>query len=140
MTRRKPAGMSWESWVDIQVREATERGEFDDLPGKGQPIPDIDRPRDDLWWIKAKLRREGVSMALPPALQIRKDLEVARARIAQTEDESSVRAIVVELNVRIAHVNRTTTSGPPTSLMPLDVDEEVARWRAERSASDADAT
>jgi DnaJ family protein C protein 28 len=28
----------WESWIDQQIREAQERGEFDDLPGKGQPL------------------------------------------------------------------------------------------------------
>jgi DnaJ family protein C protein 28 len=28
----------WESWIDQQVREAQERGAFDDLPGKGRPI------------------------------------------------------------------------------------------------------
>jgi hypothetical protein len=38
MTERKPPGMSFESWVDKQIREATERGEFDGLPGAGKPI------------------------------------------------------------------------------------------------------
>ena len=28
----------WESWIDRQVREAQERGEFDDLPGRGRPL------------------------------------------------------------------------------------------------------
>jgi DnaJ family protein C protein 28 len=28
----------WESWVDQQIREAQERGEFDNLPGTGKPI------------------------------------------------------------------------------------------------------
>jgi len=28
----------WESWIDQQIREAQERGEFDNLPGKGQPL------------------------------------------------------------------------------------------------------
>lgn len=28
----------WESWIDQQIREAQERGEFDDLPGKGKPL------------------------------------------------------------------------------------------------------
>lgn len=28
----------WESWIDQQIREATERGAFDNLPGKGQPL------------------------------------------------------------------------------------------------------
>lgn len=28
----------WENWVDQQIREAQERGEFDNLPGTGKPI------------------------------------------------------------------------------------------------------
>ncbi|MFC2037665.1 DUF1992 domain-containing protein [Chloroflexota bacterium] len=28
----------WESWIDQQIREAQERGEFDDLPGRGKPL------------------------------------------------------------------------------------------------------
>jgi DnaJ family protein C protein 28 len=29
---------SWESWIDEQIRQAQERGEFDGLPGKGKPL------------------------------------------------------------------------------------------------------
>jgi DnaJ family protein C protein 28 len=28
----------WESWIDQAIREAQERGEFDDLPGRGKPL------------------------------------------------------------------------------------------------------
>jgi DnaJ family protein C protein 28 len=28
----------WESWVDQQIREAQDRGVFDQLPGKGRPL------------------------------------------------------------------------------------------------------
>jgi len=35
---------SWESWVDDAIREAEERGEFDDLPDKGKRIQLEDSP------------------------------------------------------------------------------------------------
>jgi len=36
---RKPGDpKDWESWIDQQIREAQERGEFDNLPGKGKPL------------------------------------------------------------------------------------------------------
>jgi len=60
MAERKPPGVSWETWVDRQIREGMERGEFDALPDHGKPIRDLDRPRDDSWWVKDKLRREQV--------------------------------------------------------------------------------
>ena len=65
MTERKPFGVTWETWIDRQVREGMERGEFDGLPGHGQPIADVDRPRDELWWVKQKLAREGVLVPPP---------------------------------------------------------------------------
>jgi len=36
---KKPGdSKDWESWIDQQIREAQERGEFDNLPGKGKPL------------------------------------------------------------------------------------------------------
>jgi hypothetical protein len=79
VTDRKPPGVNWETWIDRQIREGMERGDFDGLPGHGKPIADLDRPHDELWWVRDKLRREGVSY-LPPTLALRKDLEDASRR------------------------------------------------------------
>jgi hypothetical protein len=128
MTDRKPPGVQWESWIDKQIRDAMERGDFDDLPGKGKPLPDIDRPRDELWWIREKLKREDVNV-LPPSLQVRKDLDETREKIAAADDEAVVRALVAEINDKIREVNRTTVTGPPSTLYPLDVETVVSRWR-----------
>lgn len=37
----------WESLVDQKIREAMERGEFDNLPGKGKPIDTSENPFED---------------------------------------------------------------------------------------------
>ena len=34
----------WDSWVDTAIREAQQRGEFDDLPGQGRPLRLDDNP------------------------------------------------------------------------------------------------
>ncbi len=129
MTDRKPPGVSWETWIDRQIREGMERGAFDGLPGHGKPIGDIDRPHDELWWVRDKLRREGVSY-LPPTLALRKDVEDARAAIATATSEAVVRDILEQINERIRTTNRQATSGPPSNLMPLDVERAVEEWRA----------
>lgn len=131
MAQRKPPGVSWESWIDRQIREGMERGEFDDLPGHGKPLPDLDRPRDEMWWVKDKLRREAVSY-LPPTLAVRKELEDARARIAAADSEHTVRRIVAEINARIVAVNSRVTDGPPSTLVPLVVEQVVDEWKATR--------
>ena len=51
----------WQSDVDRKIREARERGEFDNLPGAGKPIPDLGKTHDELWWVKRLLKREGLS-------------------------------------------------------------------------------
>ena len=128
MNARKPPGESWESWVDRQIREAEEQGEFDDLPGSGRPIPDLDRPYDELWWVRKKLKQEDLSF-LPPALQIRKDLEEAHEHIARARSERDVRHIVAAINERIRYVNRYHSGGPVSPVMPLDEEQTVRGWR-----------
>ncbi|MEY2432826.1 MAG: hypothetical protein QOC92_2551 [Acidimicrobiaceae bacterium] len=132
VSERKPPGVSWESWVDKQIREAQENGEFDDLPGHGQPLPDIDRPRDEMWWVRAKLRREKVSVS-PPALSIRREVDEALERVASAATEEEVCGLVSAINERIRYVNSHTISGPPTSIAALDIDTVLERWRSGRT-------
>jgi hypothetical protein len=131
MTERKPSGQPWESWIDRQLRERMEAGEFADLPGAGQPLPDLGQPNDEAWWIKQKLRREGLSL-LPPALELRRDVAAATARIAAAASEDEVRRRVAEINACIVAANRGTVAGPATTLAPLDPEQEVTRWREGR--------
>ncbi len=131
MTERKPPGMTWESWIERQIRQGVERGDFDGLAGHGQPIADIDQPHDDLRWVREKLRREEVSF-LPPTLAVRKELDDTRDRIAAADNEAEVRSLVATINERIRHVNATATAGPPSTLVPLDVERVAERWRDQR--------
>ncbi|MFI6420084.1 DUF1992 domain-containing protein [Streptomyces sp. NPDC050842] len=132
MTERKPPGVSFESFVDKQIREASERGEFRSLPGFGKPLPDDSAPYDELWWVKQKMHREGMAV-LPPALQLRKDAEDATAAVAAAVSERQVRRILGEINTKIAEALARPPAGPPLNLTLFDVEAAVARWRAERS-------
>lgn len=49
MMRHKPPDQSWESVVEEQKSPAYEAGEFDQLPGCGKPIPELDGPDEQLW-------------------------------------------------------------------------------------------
>lgn len=128
MTERKPPGVSWETWIDRQVREAQERGDFDGLPGAGKPLPDLDR-RDDDWWLKRMLQREGVTVT-PPTIAIRVEVEQALERAARAADETEVREVLGAVNEKVRRINRLGAAGPPSTVMPVDVEEVVARWRA----------
>lgn len=132
---RKPPGVSWQSFVEQQIAEGRAAGLFDDLPGTGKPLAGLDGPRDNLWWLKRKLRDEDVAVPLPPQLQIRKDARELLDSLPHLPDEATVRELLANLNHRIREINRTVVSGPPTTLMPYDVDDMVARWREARPTS-----
>ncbi len=130
MTARKPPGVSWQSWIDQQIEQGRARGDFDGLPGHGKPIEGLEQPRDEMWWVRDKLRRENVEY-LPPSLAIRKTAAEARQRALDAPSESAARAILEEINEEIRQLNRSNVTGPPTTLMPFDV-EEVLGERRER--------
>ena len=133
MTERKPARMDFDSWIDQQIREAQERGEFDDLPGKGKPIRGLEQPADEMWWVRGWLQREGVTVQPPAAIGLRKEVQDLQDRLEREPTEARVRAVVEELNGRIRQANRMPPiDGPPTTVAPLDVDVVVERWRARR--------
>jgi DnaJ-like protein len=126
----------YESVVDQQIRMAQERGDFDDLPGKGKPLRGLDGPSDDLWWVREYVRREGLSTdaLLPPSLQLRKEIERLPETVEGLRSERAVREVVADLNMRIASWLRTP-SGPAVPLRPVVADEVVARWHSGRPAT-----
>ncbi|WP_067812835.1 J-domain-containing protein [Actinomadura kijaniata] len=131
MTERKPIGVSFETWIDRQIREATERGEFDDLPGAGKPIPGAGRPLEEMWWIKQKLRSENLTY-VPPSLALRKEAEQAREEAARARSEDEVRAILDQVNKKIVEAIRTPPPGPPLAMVPFNVERAVEEWRRSR--------
>jgi Domain of unknown function (DUF1992) len=131
MTEQKPPGMSWDSWIEQQIREAREAGLFDNLPGAGKPLASLAEGYDPLWWVKQLVQREQIS-ALPPSLEMLRKVESEMAAVWPLGDEARVRSRILALNREIAKVNARSTEGPPTRLGPLDVEAIVAEWRARR--------
>ncbi|ROS75314.1 DUF1992 domain-containing protein [Cellulomonas sp. PhB143] len=123
-------------WVERQIREAMERGEFDDLPLAGRPIPGLDS-RDPDWWLKNLVRRENITGVAPEAIQLRKDDAVLDARLDGLLTEAEVRAAVEEFDARVVAARRQLLGGPPVVTPPRDVEGEVARWHERRRARDA---
>jgi hypothetical protein len=124
---------SWyESHIDRQIREAQERGEFDDLPGAGKPLPDHGELYDEDWWIRDLARRERLPGGIPPTLRLRREVEDLPEALPKFRTEESLRRAVADLNTRIERARRGLIEGPATILPPLDPEELVATWRATR--------
>ena len=123
----------YESSVDRQLREAQERGEFDNLPGAGKPLPDAGREYDEDWWVKDWLRREGeASGVLPPTLQLRREAEDLEKLVDRRSTEAAVRELVANLNEQIRKARVGLLNGPPVLLPPFDAEAVVRGWRERR--------
>lgn len=133
MTERKPREMSVQSWIDKQIQDATERGEFDNLPGTGKPLPNRGAFSTEAW-IRQYLEREGLSAeeALPTPLRLRKESERLAESVHLLPSEQDVRDVVADLNDRIRAFRRLPGDGPPLIVRLVDEDEMLRRWRESR--------
>jgi len=129
--------------VERAIREAQERGEFDNLPGAGKPLRTIGDADDPDWWVKELVRREQLDLtgAMPPALALRKERATFPESLLDLRTEEGVRAVLEDFNRRVRLDRLRPAVGPlPPILAPtVDVEEQVARWRELREAADAQA-
>ncbi len=112
----------FESIVDRQIREAMERGEFDDLPGTGKPIAGAGRSYEPNWWVKSFLDRERSDD------RRRADYERIEARLGALwalGSEDAVRDAVERLNADISDLD-----DGDDRFEPFDVESVVAAWKA----------
>jgi hypothetical protein len=141
MTERKPPGTSWESWVDAQIARGLARGDFDDLPGAGKPLPRRSGDETVYDWVVNWARKENVDVLgmLPPGLALRKEREGLPARAAQLPSEPAVRALVDDFNDRVRLFWRRPQEGPTVVVGLADVDAVLDRWRSGRPPAPAPA-
>ena len=67
----------WESAVDQQIREAQERGDFDNLPGQGRPL--APESWDEAWGLAYHiLRQAGETL---PWISLSRDIEAAQEKL-----------------------------------------------------------
>jgi hypothetical protein len=132
--QRKPAGVSFESWVESQIRRAEESGAFDGLSAAGRPLTGLDKEKTSYEWALDWARRENVDPLgmLPPGLALRREKEDLPERLRRLSSEGAVRAVLEDFNARVDAYWRRPAEGPQVPIGQVDVDEAVARWRAER--------
>lgn len=118
--------------AERRIREATARGEFDDLPGAGKPL-DLRDADDPNWWLTRLARRERIdaSAMLPATLALRREAEQLPQTLADLTREDQVRAVLLDYNARVRDDWRRPRTGPPQPWVAEEVDVEamVERWR-----------
>jgi hypothetical protein len=100
--------------VERAIRDAIARGEFDNLPGTGKPLPDVDRQYDPDWWARRHLDEVRAQDAADEARRmIRKELPFLRTM----RDQAAAAARIAELNALVAEVNRALS--PDDRIAPI---------------------
>ncbi|KAB7743564.1 DUF1992 domain-containing protein [Nostocoides sp. F2B08] len=126
----------YESPADRAIREAMERGEFDDLPGAGKPLTNLGDPDDALWWVRRLAEREHLdfSAALPPAIALRKEAAAFPRSLQDLRTEAAVREVLEDFNRRVRRDRlRPPDPGMPQLIAPtVDVEAIVDEWRVLR--------
>lgn len=86
--------------AERKIQEAMARGEFDDLPGKGRPLPpdEFATVPDELRMAYRVLRNAG---CLPPEVEALREIVTLRDLIATLEDDAEKRRRVKELNFKL---------------------------------------
>lgn len=137
MTSRKPPKVSFRWWVDRQIDDAGARGEFDDLPGTGKPLPKPTGNDAATDWVLREVKKGGhdTRALLPPALALKREVQDLPHRLARERTERQVRDVVDDLNQRIRQAYLNHHTGPPLTVALVDVEEAVEDWRRSRAAS-----
>src|SRR5690349_8999428 len=114
---------SFESWIDRQIREAVERGDFDDLAGAGGPLPGKGEEYDENWWLKQWVQREEVTGVVRTTLRITREAEEIEQTVGRLPSEQAVRRVVADLNTRIEEANLGHVDGPAVYLATIDIEK-----------------
>jgi hypothetical protein len=94
--------------IERRIVEAMADGSWDDLPGMGRPLPDIDESYEPGWWARRWVERQRRSDAADTLRKLIRD-EVPRLR--SQPDRMAAEARLRELNDLVADVNRHLAEG-----------------------------
>ena len=120
------------AYVEVAIQQAIRRGEFDNLPGAGKPLPGLSDRHDPDWWIRRKIESEKLTGLGPPALTLRVESAELAERLDELTREDDVREAVEDFNRRVIEARRQLLGGPPVVTPTRDVDAEVRAWRSRR--------
>lgn len=121
--------------VDAAVR----RGEFENLPLAGKPIPGLGDSYDPDWWVKGLIQRENITGLGPTAILLRKEDAELDDRLDALYSERQVREILEDFNYRVIDARRQLLGGPPVITKLRDMEGEVQRWQERRAKRGAEA-
>ena len=94
--------------AEKRINEAIQRGEFDNLPGSGEPLNlEDDRQIPDDLRLAYKILRNAD--CLPPELELKKEIRTAEELLSSLKDESAKYRQIKKINYLIMKLNTMRT-------------------------------
>ena len=97
--------------IEEKIKEAQERGEFDNLPGKGEPLDleDESRVPEELRLSHKILKNAN---CLPPELELRREIRQMTDLLSGIPDEEEKYRQIKRINLKITRLNMMGHSSP----------------------------
>jgi len=97
--------------IERKIKEAQERGEFDNLPGKGEPLnleDDSGVPEDMRLAYKILKNAD----CLPPEIELKKEIMQMEEMLADIPDEKERYRLIKRINLKITRLNMMGRGSP----------------------------
>ena len=97
--------------IEKRIKEAQKKGDFDDLPGSGEPIPieDDSHIPEDLRLAYKILKNAN---CVPPEIQLRKDIRKMEDMLDNMSDEKEKYRHIKKINFKIMQLNMMRKASP----------------------------
>jgi len=85
--------------ISARIREAEARGEFDNLPGAGKPLPPCDDPQNAL--LNRLVKESG---GVPEFVSLSRELQRLREELRETGDRTRRQDLLKEMSMMEARI------------------------------------
>lgn len=92
--------------ITAKIKEAEDAGEFDNLPGAGRPLPDVEDPENAL--INRLLKENG---AVPEFVSLGRELKKLRKELLNETDRTKRRDILRDMSMMEARIEIARKAG-----------------------------
>jgi hypothetical protein len=97
--------------IERKIKEAQEKGEFDNLPGRGEPLQldDDSGVPEDLRLAYKILKNAD---CLPPEIELKKEIRQMEDMLADIPDEKERYRLIKKINLKITKLNMMGRKSP----------------------------
>ena len=114
--------------VEMSIEQAIRRGDFDDLPGAGKPIPGSGRRTTRTGGSAARSSASGSPASDRRRSPCAPSSPSSTSGSMRCAREPDVREYLEDFNRRVIEARRQLLGGPPVVTPTVDVDERVGQW------------